>query len=463
MLLDLESIQIIFGFLVFIGLAHYVKTNDEALLLVLYFYYTAGLNRFMVVQEGLSPYVYVAYAYNIFSMNDELAMIALNHMLFGTGLIVLSYLLTSMVYPKLKEQKENDKQLKAFVMLNQRYIILGFIVMLIINAILLNQLTNIFNATGAMAYGVSYYLLFGFAIGGFIILLFLSYRGFTVKKGFLFKVVYVGLLAFSAYLTWDARARFRFLSWSAPLGLTMLGKINPIKKLLYFSVGGFIATFALAISGSLRDAALGVTYSNKEIIEVAWNRIRTAEDQNMMDGYMMLYQVYPEHLPFALGMEHFEILLRPIPRAWWPDKPVGSYVNKLGLNDNMQGGSVGISPSIYGSFYAEAGFTGIVVFSILYGFFLFRLVRWANSFASDLRYVIKGIILACLLPVLRGGDLGGIGAFVGMTYWPVIIFMYYYRNYITKDNIIKKRLEKMRKEKQVFFEEDPSMQTVIYN
>ncbi len=462
-MLDLDSIQFVFGAMVVLGLVHYFRTNDEVLLLILYFYYTAGLNRFMVVQEGLSPYVYVAYAYNIFSMNDELAMIALNHMLLGTGLFTVSYLLTSLVYPKLKDQRETDTQLKAFVMSNQRYIILGFVVMLIINAILLNQLTNIFNATGAMAYGVSYYLLFGFAIGGFIILLFLSYRAFTVKKGFLFKVAYTGLLVFSSYLTWDARARFRFLSWSAPLGLTVIGKMPAWKKLLIFTFGGFGATFALAISGSLRDAALGVTYSNKEIIEVAWNRIRTAEDQNMMDGYMMLYQVYPDHLPFALGMEHFEILLRPIPRAWWPDKPVGSYVNKLGLNDNMQGGSVGISPSIYGSFYAEAGVAGIVGFSIVYGIFLFRLVRWANSFASDMRFIIKGIILACLLPVLRGGDLGGIGAFVGMTYWPVIIFMYYYRNYLVKDNLIRQRIQKARKQREAFYEENPSEQTILYS
>ena len=168
------------------------------------------------------------------------------------------------------------------------------------------------------------------------------------------------------------------------------------------------------------------------IYEAATERLSSAEDQNMLDGMMMIMQVYPYYLPHAYGMEHIEILLRPIPRSWWEGKPVGSYINKLHLNDNMEGATVGISPSIYGSFYAEGGLIGIILFSVLYAFLFNRIQDYASSFGSDLQYIIKGMAISGMVPLLRGGDLPGIIAFVGMAYWPVFLFLNRYGFWVRK-------------------------------
>lgn len=85
-----------------------------------------------------------------------------------------------------------------------------------------------------------------------------------------------------------------------------------------------------SIAGVARKHNLSqLTY--QEIFDEAFERNEKREDQNMLDGFMMLLDVYPYHLNYAYGMEHIEIALRPIPRSLWPGKPMGSYINKLGL------------------------------------------------------------------------------------------------------------------------------------
>jgi hypothetical protein len=187
-------------------------------------------------------------------------------------------------------------------------------------------------------------------------------------------------------------------------------------------------------------------------LSLAWDRNKSTEDATMLDGFMMVLQVYPQHLNFHYGTEHLEILYRPIPRSIWPDKPLGGYANKLGLNDNMSGGSVGISQSIYGSFYGEGGVGGIVILSILYAVLLNYIMVSSLKYKSDVRHLIKGITLASTIPILRGGDLPGIYAFVGMTFWPVFYFIYNYKTYLHMYRLAKmeeqSRIEQARLYKQ---------------
>jgi hypothetical protein len=123
---------------------------------------------------------------------------------------------------------------------------------------------------------------------------------------------------------------------------------------------------------------------------------------------------------------------------------VGGYANKLGLNDNMNSKTVGISQTIYGSFYGEGGFVGIVIFSILYAILFVRLFQYSFRYHSSIRYMIKGIAIASLIPLLRGGDLPGIFAFIGMSYWPVFLFIRNYHKFLffkKTEKAIKERLE----------------------
>ncbi|MDP5081567.1 MAG: hypothetical protein NWP87_02845, partial [Winogradskyella sp.] len=72
----------------------------------------------------------------------------------------------------------------------------------------------------------------------------------------------------------------------------------------------------------------------------------------------------------------------------------------------------------------------IILFSIGYAKLLAWLLYLAKSYQSNLRFLIKGVVVAALIPLLRGGDLPGIYAFIGMSFWPVFIFIYSYNKFL---------------------------------
>ncbi len=127
-------------------------------------------------------------------------------------------------------------------------------------------------------------------------------------------------------------------------------------------------------------------------------------------------------------MEHLEILLRPIPRSLWPEKPVGGYMNQLGLITADTGFTLGISPTLFGSFYAEAGLMGIAVFSSVYGAILAAIVRYTARLQLFAGVLIRAILCASLIPLLRGGDLPGIYAWIGMAFWPCFLLLWLKRS-----------------------------------
>jgi hypothetical protein len=60
------------------------------------------------------------------------------------------------------------------------------------------------------------------------------------------------------------------------------------------------------------------------------------------------------------------------------------------------------------------------------------------NFNSDTRHIIKGATIASIIPLLRGGDLPGIYAFIGMSFWPIIFFVSRYKAF--SKNIINQRM-----------------------
>jgi hypothetical protein len=320
---------------------------------------------------------------------------------------------------------DNDSLFYNFLLQKKSLILKLFGFFLIINfytKIVLSEATN-------MAYGISYAFLFALAIGGIILLAFLIYRKIEYKKQPIVKLTFLGIIIFSAYISYNPFLRFQFLSWMIALGMLIVKDATPIKKFRYYALGGFCLILFFSLAGVARYHNLDSLSWEKQY-ELALSRATTTEDQNMLDGLMMVLQVYPNELDFHYGSEHLEILMRAIPRSMWPGKPVGGYVNKLGLNDESFEGTVGISQSIYGTFYGEGGTLGIIFFSILYGFLFVKIFRYSAKYNSDMRYLIKGIVFASLIPLLRGGDLPGIIAFVGMSYWPVFIIIYKYNNFL---------------------------------
>ena len=270
----------------------------------------------------------------------------------------------------------------------------------------------------------------GFEISSYLILFSLSLVGIAILIAALWKsgAFHTGgerfgaLLFFIAiiYLTFQPSMRFQFLGWFVAATIILSSGLSFVRRAQVLVIGLIGAVCLFAVAGALRNAE----ESTAELEQSAWERFAFAEDANMLDGFVLLRQVYPERLGYSYGGEHLEILERPIPRAWWPDKPVGGYMNKLGIITADSGFTLGISPSLFGSFYQEGGLVGVVLLSIIYGFGFGRLISFSTRIVPLTGLLLRGILAAAIVPLLRGGDLPGIYAWFGMSFWPCLLLLW---------------------------------------
>lgn len=223
-----------------------------------------------------------------------------------------------------------------------------------------------------------------------------------------------------ALLTFQASLRFQFLGWVVAVTVILASGKSHAWRISLFTTGLVAAASMFAVAGALRSA----DDPDFDIRQSALERFAFAQDANMLDGFVLLRQVYPDLLNYSYGGEHLEILSRPIPRSVWPDKPVGGYLNKLGIIDANSGFTLGISPSLFGSFYQEGAIFGVVLLSALYGVGFGWLIRFSTKILPFTGLLVRGCACAALIPLLRGGDLPGIYAWFGMSFWPVALVMW---------------------------------------
>jgi len=279
------------------------------------------------------------------------------------------------------------------------------------------------DAGKSMSFEISSYLsLFPMVLisAGILLVLLWKAGGFNSVQQKTIALIMLGAIAF---LTFDSSARFQFLGWILASTIILTAGF-PFRQKALFALLGLTAAAALfAVAGTLRKA----DDPDLALEEESVNRFAFAADANMLDGFVLLRQVYPDMLNYSYGGEHLEILARPIPRAWWPGKPVGGYLNKLGIVTADTGFTLGISPSLFGSFYQEGGIMGVVLLSALYGFGFARLIRFSTVIHPLGGLLIRAIACAAVVPLLRGGDLPGIYAWFGMAFWPCFLVLYLWR------------------------------------
>ncbi|NPA36353.1 MAG: hypothetical protein GXO47_05840 [Chlorobi bacterium] len=416
--------EIITYLLLLLAFNHFRKYNDEFLFLPVAFFLTTGVQRYLAVEAGKADWVRVAYTRNIFTpMTDEKAMTALSYFFIGTVVLFFAYKYynSKLKYPP--SPIDNQKLFTDFIKTRKTFIVFLFVIFSIINTIFKGMLG------GVLSMGQSYFLLFPMALGGLILLFYILYRNLSWQEDGTTKFIYLLLMLYSIFISYNPSQRFQFLSWMIAIGILITQKYNPIQKIKYYIIGGVLVLFIFSLAGVARKQNIS-SLTFDQMLKKATERAEKREDQNMLDGFMMVLDVYPKHLNYSYGMEHFEILLRPIPRKLWPGKPVGGYANKLGLNKYEKFGTVGISQTIYGTFYGEGGIMGIIILSIIYGWFFVKLFRYTYRYNSDMHWLLKGIIIASFIPILRGGDLPGIVAFIGMSYWPVFLFLWQYNKFL---------------------------------
>ncbi|QFS50328.1 hypothetical protein GXM_07822 [Nostoc sphaeroides CCNUC1] len=405
--------------------------NDEVPLFISSFLFYISSYRYWAVISGFGEWVSLGKLGGFNSITTESALVALNYMVFGEICLIATYMLCQrQSLPVIKPVGD-----RSFLLwLYPKAIAFGLICLPLV--LYIRVRVNAQAAAGkSLAFEVSGYLyLFPMVLVGIatLILCVWKFGGFSSLQT---KIMAFSILVGVSYYTFSPTSRFQFLGWMLASAIVLSSSFRPKTRLIIFTIVAVLAIGMFTIAGAMRNTNLAEDAVN----QAAFERAFSAEDANMLDGFVMIQQVYPERLGFSWGMEHLEILMRPIPRSLWPEKPVGGYMNKLNITINKGKGTLGISPSLIGSFYAEGGIIGIIFFSIVYGKIFASIVRYStriNPFGSIL---VRAILCACLIPLLRGGDLPGIYAWFGMAFWPCFLVLWTKRKYFRQSYLSTRR------------------------
>jgi hypothetical protein len=388
-----------------------LRRNDEVPILISGVLFYCSTYRFWAVTNGFDDWVIIWQ--NTFSpITDGKALEVLGYVVLGQTVLIGTYMYRQKHVIRMGNPIETPALLGW---LRPRLIVLSLLGIPL--AVLLRYIAAAVQQSNPNAPEVSsYLLLFPLALIG-ISILNISLWKIGGYPSLIFKLVGALILIGVAYLTFGPSMRFQFVGWIVGAAIIIVANYSSRKRLL---VLGIVLAFAVGIfsfAGSLRTEA-DTLNSNP-----TWDRFAGASDANMLDGFVLLEEVYPDILEYSHGGEHLEVVLHPIPRILWPNKPVGGYANKLRLND-YDNGVTGISPSLFGSFYAEGGIAGIVILSVIYGLGLATIVNYSVKLRPFASLILRAVLCASLVPLLRGGDLAGIYAWVGMAYWPCFLLLW---------------------------------------
>jgi hypothetical protein len=399
--------------LLLISIRWLFKRNDEIPLLISSFLFYVTSYRYWVVNTGLNKWVNIAGI-----ISTEEAQKALGCVVLGEICLLVTYMLCQKQKIPVAVISEGDRFLLKW--LRPKAIFFGLVCLPLV-IVTRSNVTDQVRAGKSLAFEVSGYLyLFPMVLIGIAALIILLWK-FAGLTNLWTKIAAILILLGVANLTFSPTSRFQFLGWVAASGIILVSSYKPKKRLLILSISTTIGLILFAVAGAMRNIDL----AGDAVNQAALLRATSAEDANMLDGFVILQKVYPQQLDFRWGMEHLEVFLRPIPRAWWPEKPVGGgYSFLLGLSNVAKGTTVGFSPTLFGSFYAEAGIFGIVLLSLIYGSILAAIVRYSTKIQIAVGVLVRAIVCACLIPLLRGGDLPGIYSWIGMAFWPCFLLLW---------------------------------------
>jgi hypothetical protein len=100
-------------------------------------------------------------------------------------------------------------------------------------------------------------------------------------------------------------------------------------------------------------------------------------DTAMVPDLAIAITAIPETVPFQLGATYVEAMTRPIPRAFWPDKPKAADTQLMeALWPTLAALNVGFSFSGFGEPYLNFGYPGVAVLAAAFGLAWRALYEW---------------------------------------------------------------------------------------
>jgi hypothetical protein len=142
-----------------------------------------------------------------------------------------------------------------------------------------------------------------------------------------------------------------------------------VKHLLVTVVAIFALLLTLQVMLEYRNVGLGVLIGQGEIPSGRFEKRQVLEEQHLRvdDNFYRLCQIIqliPDSHPFVYHRYFVYVIVRPVPRVFWPEKPVDPGFD-LPTALGVQG--LSLSYSVIGELYMSLGFIGIALGGWFYG------------------------------------------------------------------------------------------------
>jgi oligosaccharide repeat unit polymerase len=196
------------------------------------------------------------------------------------------------------------------------------------------------------------------------------------------KVVVFLVLALTLFYGFSGGTRSTFITYSLTfMASYLLFKRNVTTRQLIGYGAMFILVTGIAVYFMLEFRTVGL--ANYSLTE------REHSETLFVDNNILtisgLTDVFPDKAAF-LGFEiPYNALIRPIPRAFWRDKPEGL---SLGIEDALGAEGLTLAATFIGESYMSAGFLGVVAASVLLG----AIAGWWNRMGHDLDSEFKMLL-----------------------------------------------------------------------
>jgi hypothetical protein len=221
----------------------------------------------------------------------------------------------------------------------------------------------------------------------------------TTITAALFVLTALGNTARYPVVVWGIFACFIVLSrrrrrWPSVPAILLLAAIGVIWFPLKIIRGSYWA--GDDVEGMLRNA---MTYTTTELAPGG-----NGGDTNFLDQAAVMMTLVDRHGSYFYGSTLAPLLVVPVPRLWWPDKPaVNQYARDISTPERPVG-TDGMIATVVGEGYANFGWVGVVLFPLLaaygYGKFYFFAIRRPHNSVCRFAYLFAA---SMIIQVFRDG------------------------------------------------------------
>lgn len=149
------------------------------------------------------------------------------------------------------------------------------------------------------------------------------------------------------------------------------------------------------------------------------------------DNFFRLTQVLdvmPEAYPHTYGGQIYYVLVRPIPRVFWPEKPINSGFD-FEAAIGAPGDFVGLSYTVAGEFYLDFGFPMVAIGGFCYGLFAAMWNRLLIEGSGPARPLLYGLGLLAMFGGIRSQQVFMVKSFT------VVAFLIIYKVFIHERSV----------------------------